>query len=199
MQLLSTIKAATCQIADPIKLFLKRTLTIFVIWEIVYLFILLPNRIIDRPLSMLIGNTTAIFVGFVKQTPLVFCKSVTATECVEGLSLSYEKATIFLGSKRLIGIADGCNGLQLLVLFVGFIFAYPGKMYFKFCYSIIGIILIELLNICRCTCLALVYDSCPHLTEFAHHYLFNMITYTAVFFLWVQFVKINRHLNKDYA
>jgi len=199
MELLRTFKTSIQQIPAPIKIFLKRALAIFIIWEIIYLFILMPNRIIDRPLSMFTGNATAGFFGWIKGTDQAYCKGITTTEYVEGFTLSYEKATIFLGPKRLIGIADGCNGLSLFVLFVGFIIAYPGKIYFKAIYSIIGIILIVLLNISRCTALALVHNTYPHLTEFAHHYLFNIITYAVVFYLWVQFVKINQKLTTTHA
>jgi len=199
MDLLNTISTSIQQIPAPIKTFLRRALVILIIWEIVYLFILMPNRVIDRPLSMFTGNATASFFGWIKGTDQAYCKGVTTTEYLEGFTLSYEKATIFLGPKRLIGIADGCNGLSLFVLFVGFIIAYPGKIYFKVIYSIIGIVLIVLLNISRCTGLALVHNAYPQLTEFAHHYLFNMITYAVVFYLWVQFVKINQKLTTTYA
>jgi len=197
--LLTTIKTSIHQIPVPIITFLKRAIAIFIIWEIVYLFILMPNRIIDRPLSMFTGNATAGFFGWIKGTDQAYCKVVATIEYVAGLSISYEKATIFFGPKRLIGIADACNGLSLLVLFVGFIIAYPGKIYFKVIYSFIGIILIILLNISRCTALAMLHNAYPQLTEFAHHYVFKIIVYGLVFYLWIQFVKINQKLNNVHA
>ena len=187
MDLLKTIKTSIRQIPAPIKTFLKRALAIFIIWEIIYLFILMPNRLVDRPLTMFTGNATVGFLGWIKGTGQVYCIEL------------YGKATIFLGSKRLIGIADACNGLSLLVLFVGFIIAYPSKIYFKAIYSMIGILLIILLNVSRCTALALLHNAYPQLTEFAHHYLFKIIVYAIVFYLWVQFVKINQKLNNVHA
>lgn len=85
------------------------------------------------------------------------------------------------------------------MLFVGFIIAYPGKIYFKAIYSFIGIILIILLNISRCTALAMLHNAYPQLTEFAHHYVFKIIVYGLVFYLWIQFVKINQKLNNVHA
>jgi exosortase/archaeosortase family protein len=110
-----------------------------------------------------------------------------------------EKATVFLGAKRLIGIADPCNGLSLIALFIGFMLAYPGKIYLKIIYCLAGIIFIIFLNISRCTGLALVHNSYPSLTDFAHHYVFKMITYGAIVYMWVGFVKINNKLLAAHA
>jgi len=187
MDLLTNIKRSVHQIPAPIKSFLKRVLAIFIIWKIIYLFILMPNRIVDKPLTMFTGNTTADFLGWIKGTAQVHCIEL------------FGKATIFLGTKRLIGIADACNSLSLLVLFVGFIIAYPSRIYFKIIYSIIGIGLIILLNISRCTALALLHNAYPQLTEFAHHYFFKILIYAAVFYLWIQFVKINQKLINVHA
>jgi exosortase/archaeosortase family protein len=199
MSLLKTIKTAIKQIPKPVKIFLWRALAVFIIWELVYSFFLLPGRIIDRPLSMFVGNSTASFIGWIKQTDFASCKSITRNVFVEGNSQLSVMATVFLGSKRLIGIADGCNGLSLIALFIGFIIAYPGNIYLKAIYSFIGILLITLINISRCTGLALVHNSYPSLTDFAHHYVFKMITYLAIFFMWLGFIKINNKLFRIHA
>jgi exosortase/archaeosortase family protein len=199
MSLFQTIKTAIQQIPAPVKTFLWRALAIFIVWELVYSFFLIPDRIIDRPLSMFVGNSTASFIGLIKHTDLVYCKDISTTIFQEGNSILSDKATIFIGTKRLIGIADGCNGLSLFVLFIGFIIAYPGKIYLKMMYSIVGVIFITFLNVSRCTGLALVNNSYPHLTDFAHHYVFKIITYLAIFYMWYGFVKINNKLIAEHA
>jgi len=128
-----------------------------------------------------------------------YCKEIPKEVLNEGSKQIYKMATIFLGPKRLIGIADGCNGLSLFVLFIGFIVAYPGKVYLKTMYAIIGIVSITFLNISRCAGLALVHNSYPYLTDFAHHYVFKMITYLAIFYMWYGYVKINNKLIADHA
>ncbi len=199
MKLFQKIKTAIQQIPKPVKIFLWRALAVFIVWELIYSIFLLPDRIIDSPLSMFVGNSTASFIGWIKQTNLAYCKELSNVQFFEGASEVTEKATIFIGPKRLIGIADGCNGLSLFVLFIGFMIAYPGKIYLKIIYAIIGIIFITFLNICRCTGLALLNNSYPNLTDFAHHYVFKIITYLAIFYMWYGFVKINQKLNGEYA
>jgi exosortase/archaeosortase family protein len=193
------IKTRIQQIPSPVKTFLWRAFVVFVIWEMTYSIYLLPDRIIDRPLTMFVGNSTANFINLIKQANFATCQYVSKTTTIEGNTISTMAATVFLGPKRLIGIADGCNGLSLFVLFIGFILAYPGNVYLKLGYAFIGTVIITFLNISRCTGLALVHNSYPNLTDFAHHYLFKIITYTAIFYMWLGFIKINQKINTKYA
>lgn len=199
MPLFQIIKTAIQQIPKPVKIFLWRALAVFILWKLIYFIFLLPNRIIDRPLSMFVGNSTASFIGWIKQTNLAYCKELSNVQFFEGTKQITEKATIFLGPKRLIGIADGCNGLSLFVLFIGFMIAYPGKIYLKTSYAIMGIIFITFLNICRCTGLGLIHNSNPNLTDFAHHYVFKIITYLAIFYMWYGFVRMNNKQIRENA
>jgi hypothetical protein len=65
---------------------------------------------------MFVGNSTASFIGMIKHTDLVYCKDIITIIFQKGNSILSDKATIFIGTKRLIGIADGCNGLSLFSL-----------------------------------------------------------------------------------
>jgi exosortase/archaeosortase family protein len=55
-----------------------------------------------------------------------------------------------------------------------------------------GLILIVLVNILRCTGLAMFAYFNPKVLFFAHHYLFKVMVYGIVFFLWVRFTQINQ-------
>jgi exosortase/archaeosortase family protein len=195
----SQILSALEQIPAPVKSFLWKALLFFLIWELGYNIYLLPNRVIDKPLCTFVGNGTASFINFIKGSNLAYCKTVSEYVSNEGDLYLADRAIVFLGPNRLIGIADPCNGLNLLVLFIGFIVVYPSKVYLKLIYSAVGILAIMFLNIARCAGLGLIHNSYPSLTDFAHHYAFKIITYLAIFLMWYWFVKLTNKTEANHA
>lgn len=101
--------------------------------------------------------------------------------------------TVFTGVERVIGvdgtsglwIGDNCNGMALFSLFTGFIIAYPGHWKKKLVFIPLGIISIELLNIVRIICLAILDTYSRAWTEFNHTYTFTIIIYGFIFLLWM--------------
>ncbi len=139
-----TIKTAIKQIPAPVKSFLLRALVFFLIWELAYNIFLLPNRLVDRPLCEFVGKGTASFINIIKGGNQAYCQTVSSYAFNEGELYLADRAVVFLGPNRLIGIADACNGLNLLVLFIGFIVVYPSKIHVKLIYSIVGIVAIRI-------------------------------------------------------
>jgi exosortase/archaeosortase family protein len=193
------IKTAIKQIPAPVKSFLLRALVFFLIWELAYNIFLLPNRVLDRLLSSFVANKTASLINILEGNRLAYCTTEGSFVYKDGERIFYEKAVVFLGPNRLIGIADACNGLNLSVLFIGFIVVFPSKIYVKLIYAIVGIVAIMLLNIARCAGLGLIHNSYPFLTDFAHHYVFKLLTYFAIFLMWYWFVKITNKREANYA
>ncbi len=169
------------------------------VWELAHNIFLLPNRVVDRPLSIFVANHTASLINILEGRRLAYCTTEGSFIYDEGGRIFYEKAVLFLGPNRLIGIADACNGLNLLVMFVGFIIVFPSKIYVKLIYAIVGIVAIMLLNITSCTGLDLIHNSYPSFTDFAHHYVFILVTYLAIFLMWYWFVKITNKIEANYA
>ncbi len=196
---ITKIKTAIRQIPTPVKSFLLRALVFFLIWELAYNIFLLPNRLVDRPLCEFVGKGTASFINIIKGGNQAYCQTVSSYAYNEGELYLSDRAVVFLGPNRLIGIADACNGLNLLVLFIGFIVVYPSKIHVKLIYSIVGIVAIMLLNIARCAGLGLIHNSYPSFTDFAHHYVFKIVTYLAIFLMWYWFVKITDKIEASYA
>jgi len=107
---------------------------------------------------------------------------------------------VFTGTERLIGIdgtgglwiGDNCNGITLFATFTWFIVAYPkGEWWKKALYIIIGISLIQLLNILRIIALAILDTKSRAWTEFNHTYTFTIIIYAFIFFMWMKWVNKN--------
>ncbi|MCG9899106.1 MAG: archaeosortase/exosortase family protein [Hydrotalea sp.] len=182
------IKEGLGEMPRTVKIFLLKAFILFIVWEGIYLGFLQKDRIIDGPLTNVTAQLTA------KSLEVFYPKSHFYT--LQDIKKSYsdgwfehEKSVVWKDQQRLIGIADGCNGLNLFMLFLGFILAYPSSIRLKLGFGFLGLIFIFAINILRCTGLGMVQIHYPHFTIYAHHYIFNLLTYAVVFFLWIKFSK----------
>lgn len=174
-------------IPKPIQSFLLRGLLILVIWKILYLGFLAFPRTLDRPLTNLVGNHSAWLLNQAFSS-----NTYTATEKLHVTNFEGELqiapvSRIDKNGKKLLHIADGCNGLELFVLYVGFILAMPAPVKRKLLFIPIGLIIIHIVNILRCAGLCIMIESWKEQFDFAHHYVFKMMIYGIIFALWVKF------------
>ncbi len=98
-----------------------------------------------------------------------------------------EARIVFAGGGA-ICVGTGCSGLELFVLFVGFIMLMPGRMKNKSWFIPLGLVAILLLNIIRIIILSVIYYHTPEYLDFNHKYTFVIIVYGAIFGLWVLWV-----------
>jgi exosortase/archaeosortase family protein len=174
------------RIPKPVKEFLLKAAILFVAWKAVYLLFLLPGRVLDKPLTHLIGKGTAATLALFNPAG-----DYNAISTMHPKGLGNEGAepvmAIRSGQTGLLDIADVCNGLELLVLYGGLILCLPASRRRKLTYIIGGIIGIEILNVLRCAGLVLVYLHKPEWLDFSHHYLFTFVVYAFIFWLWYLF------------
>ncbi len=155
-----------------VRIFLFRSLACFLGWQLLYHLLLAPPRKLDGWLTMRTARSTARLLTRLYKP---------ATVVVEEL-----RAVVYIGKYPLIGIADGCNGLDLFVLHLGFVFCFPGQSARRrILFALGGLAGIYLLNIVRCAALCWLHIYHPELTEVAHHYVFTAIVYGAIFWSWV--------------
>jgi len=103
----------------------------------------------------------------------------------------------FSGNKKYIiqrkiygnGVADGCNALELYVLYLVFLFSFPAALKRVLLFSIVGIAIIYISNIIRLAGLASMNIHRVNALDMAHHYVFKMVVYALIFILWVLFTK----------
>ena len=185
-------------IPKPVKVFGIKALSMFIVWQLVYLFFLMPNRTLDAPLSLFTGKSTVLVLEAVQFSDSLEAKEVTFTQNTDNQKSTYNKTTIFLNGRRLLGISDSCNGLSLFILYFGFLICYPSKIIHKLKFTLIGLIAIFVANVLRCCALCMIHYKYPQLLDFAHHYLFNILIYSLIFFLWIVFSKKHTILTKEY-
>lgn len=93
------------------------------------------------------------------------------------------KTMLTLNGQNVVWIDSGCTGLTLMALFAGFVIAYPGDWKKKAWYIPLGIVVIYIVNLLRVLALAINHGHGSF--EFNHKYTYTIITYAAIFGLWM--------------
>jgi exosortase family protein XrtF len=177
------------QIPGPVRSFLQKSVLLFTAWKIVYLFLLLPGRIIDRPLTAAVGISTSKTLNLISRSRDYSAGAgVNRKEGEPGTEPITEMAMIvYFQQERILSVADVCNGLELMVLYAGFIVCLPSGIRRKMAFISGGLVLIFLVNVLRCSALALVYRHYREYTDLFHHYVFTILIYGFIFWLWFLF------------
>lgn len=172
-----------------IRKFLVRSFILFVVWKCFYLFLFSEKRIIDRPLTELVSNQAVNLLNIINHSKEFISRPSFSIHETEGLTRFTPTNLILFKDHVIIVMLDSCNGLELLVLYVGFIIAMPAVWHRKFFFSVFGIILIHVMNLLRCVGLAELAINWHNVFDIAHHYVFKVIIYATIFFLWHWFCK----------
>lgn len=85
-------------------------------------------------------------------------------------------------------VIEGCNSISLLVLFVAFVLAFPGKLITAIIFSVVGSIFIYTINVLRIVFLTIMLHKYPDQQELLHNLVFPAIIYGTIFLLWVLWV-----------
>lgn len=177
-------------IPPEVKIFLLKALLLFVLWKSVYLFYLFPTRLLDRPLTKIVGAHSACLLNIVNPTsqPYTFQSQIAITQ-FEGEFQASPVNRIIRDDKSLVAIGDPCNGLELIALYLGFLIAISASLKRKFIFALLGSVVIYMVNVVRCTALSLMNVYSKTHFDLAHHYIFKIAVYAVIFFLWVYFMK----------
>lgn len=172
-----------------IRAFLRNALILFIVWKLVYSFIFLDSRILDRPLTNHVGEATVYFLNQCTFFDGFSSKVVKNQSYLEGELQINEVSQLQHYGKNVLFIADGCNGLELMVLFVGFIICFPSGILKKMVFIVLGVIIIDFFNVLRCSSLAFLKEYYHAYFDFSHHYVFKITLYGIIFLMWVLFTK----------
>jgi exosortase family protein XrtF len=86
-------------------------------------------------------------------------------------------------------VYEGCNGLNVMIIFVAFLVAF-GPIGRTLAWFIpLGLFIIHLVNLARIGLLFWVSLYMPKYMYFTHKYFFTAILYVVVFVLWIWWVR----------
>lgn len=186
---LSELKQTLADFPPLVKTFLIRALVLFVIWKGLYLLFWAEPRTLDDPLTLLVGKQSALLLNGLTRSKDFSSKPMIALKRFEGEIQVSQVAFVSKGSKAIMNIADECNGLELFVLYIGFIIAMPASWKRKFIFGISGVLIIHAVNLLRCVGLGFLVMHWDQYFDVAHHYIFKIMVYSTIFVLWIVFSK----------
>ena len=162
-----------------IRSFLIKAAVIFVVWQLLYHFVLWPARIPDRFLT----NVTCFST----------CKLLTLfydhVAPIYAYSNDYLNSIISINGVKVIGIADACNGLDIFVLYISFLFCFPGSWKRRALFIAGGVPYIFIVNTIRCAIMTWMKLRHRDWVDISHHYIFTTVVYLLVFYAWVLYTK----------
>lgn len=173
----------------PVRAFALRAFVLFIVWKGLYLFLWQEPRTLDGPLTKVVGRQSARLLSVLRPSDTFHIKDRINKTYIEGVPVYTPQTVIYKGDRKLVGIADPCNGLELFILYIGFILAMPASIGRKLVFGIGGLAVIHIVNLLRCSGLGLVIISMQKYFDFAHHYLFKIFIYGTIFLLWMAFSK----------
>jgi len=91
--------------------------------------------------------------------------------------------------KTIVSVYEGCNGLNVMFVFLSFIVAYTGTLRKTILFCGAGLVLIYLSNLLRVGLLYFIAEYYPNNLYFFHKYLFTGLLYALIFLLWYFWVR----------
>ena len=95
---------------------------------------------------------------------------------------------LFVKGKNIAGISEGCNAISIMILFIAFIFSFTKKLKPTLLFSLLGLIIIYIMNILRIVILIICLYHYPEYSSPLHNYVFPAMIYGVVFLLWMYWV-----------
>lgn len=99
------------------------------------------------------------------------------------------------GEQVILRVYEGCNGINVIIVFVSFVFAFAFKDRTKswIWFIPVGILIIHFFNLARVVWLYTLAFSASHYFHYFHKYVFTAIIYAVVFLLWWLWVIYGGH------
>ncbi len=151
---------------SPLTLFLIKAGGVYAVWQLLYDMVILPDGRLDTWLSIsgvsIAGGLLTLF----------------------GVDVETSGRFIACIGNRGVEIQNGCNGMDLLGLYGGFIIAYPGELKKRLLFLSGGIVSIFVANVLRIAFFAVWDHYFPQYWEPVHYYSSYVFFYPIVLTLW---------------
>tara|TARA_R110002012_G_scaffold99980_1_gene238298 strand:+ start:90959 stop:91483 length:525 start_codon:yes stop_codon:yes gene_type:complete len=164
----------------PSILFLAKFIGLYIILNVIYGFYLDAAE----------GKADIMTQWVTEQTAAII--DLYEVEISTGPKEDLKSIYIFKADRAVLSVYEGCNGLNVMVIFLAFLFAY-GNVGNKMLWFIpLGLLVIHIFNLLRILLLFHVTISMPDFLYFSHKYLFTAFIYVAVFGMWALWIfKVN--------
>lgn len=145
---------------------------VYAIWFVLYDLWLLPDGRLDAWLSHHVASASSGLLGLL------------------GFDVALSGRVLGLVGATGVEVADGCNGLTTVGLFIGFVLAFPGQWQRRLWFLPLGVVVVLLANVLRVAALALVQVHWPAAFDALHSFGATTFFYVVVFLLWVAWANL---------
>ena len=90
--------------------------------------------------------------------------------------------------ESVISVFEGCNGLNVMIIFVAFVVAFGGPRKAMLWFIPVGLLVIHIVNLLRIGLLYYTAQYYAHYFYYVHKYFFTAILYFIIFALWALWV-----------
>jgi exosortase family protein XrtF len=163
----------------PTIYFLGKFVGLYIVLSLLYGMYITSYHPRPDPITQVVSNHSAsVLIGL-------------GTNVITENSMTKPTTTLFCDGKRIVSVYEGCNGINVMIVFISFVIAF-GPFSKKMIWFIpAGFILIHLINLGRISMLFWVARNRPDYMYFTHKYFFTAIIYVAVLVLWIWWVRIS--------
>ncbi|WP_456425635.1 exosortase X [Rhodocaloribacter sp.] len=147
--------------------FFAKMLAAYAVWFALYDLWLLPDGRLDEMLSLHAASASRSVLSWLGYEASVFGR------------------VVWMDGTAGIEVVNGCNGLAVIGLFLGFVLAFPGVARRRLVFLPLGILALYLVNVGRLAFLVLVQQYRPEWFDLVHQFAATGIYYVVVFGLWV--------------
>jgi len=136
--------------------------------------------------TLMVANHSASLLKFIGLQTTVVPSTIVAN------------ASLMIDGNVVVNVYEGCNAINVSILFIAFLFAYKGSLKRTLAFSLVGLISIYLFNLLRVNGLFLVALYFPNHLYLMHKFVFTGVIYAFVFGLWFIWVtKVNHRVHKE--
>ncbi|MEM7550856.1 MAG: exosortase family protein XrtF [Bacteroidota bacterium] len=157
----------------PAILFLSKFLGLYFVLNLAYGFYIESHGSKPDPVTKWVTNQTAEILEL-------------GEDDIEAAYLENSRSISIINSGRaVISVFEGCNGLNVIIIFLSFLIAFGPYKRQLLWFTVVGIIIIHISNLARITLLYYVSLNFEDYLYFTHKYLFTAIIYVVIFCLWL--------------
>jgi exosortase family protein XrtF len=171
----------------PTVFFLGKFLTIYLAGNLVYGFFVVSYNPSPDPITNWVTSQTAT------------CLSVLGWPAEHVERTNRPTAAIYYQDKSIVTVYEGCNGVNVMIIFVAFLVAFGPWRKELLWFIPLGILIIHISNLLRIGLLFFVTLYWPNYLYLSHKYLFTAFIYGFVLLLWMLWVKRFSTHNKTRA
>jgi exosortase family protein XrtF len=161
----------------PTILFLFRFIGLYFVANLLYGLYVTSYEPYPDPVTKSVTRQTAWVIGIFSQQPLVVDHQAKPT------------TTLLSDNKSVVSVYEGCNGVNIVIMFLAFLFSFGPYRRALLWYALGGVFIIHLFNIGRIAGLYSITLYTPALTYFVHKYIFTVFIYLVVVALWLSWIQ----------